>query len=43
MLEGQGLEASVLEVAPDGGFRFEVTKSKGHDNDVPSNDWDEVL
>lgn len=43
MLEGQGLKASALEVAPDGGFRFEVKKMQDHGDVDPVNTWDEVL
>lgn len=42
MLEAQGLKASALEIAPDGGFRFEVVTKQGDDCVIEDNSWDEV-
>lgn len=42
MLERQGLKASALEVAPDGGFRFEVIEKTGEECSHGDNSWDEV-
>lgn len=43
MLEDKGLKALALEVAPDGGFRFEVAPLSGPASEVSVNSWDDVL
>jgi len=43
MLEDKGLKAMALEVAPDGGFRFEVAPLSGPASEASVNPWDEVL
>ncbi|RBP94761.1 hypothetical protein DFO80_1033 [Rhodobacter sp. 140A] len=43
MLEDKGLKALALEVAPDGGFRFEVAPLSGPASETTVNPWDEVL
>lgn len=43
MLEDKGLKPLALEVAPDGGFRFEVAPPSGPASESSVNPWDEVL
>lgn len=42
MLEDKGLKALALEVAPDGGFRFEVASLSAPASETSVNPWDEV-
>ena len=43
MLEEKGLKPLALEVAPDGGFRFEVAPLSGPASEADANPWDKVL
>jgi len=43
MLEEKGLKPLALEVAPDGGFRFEVAPLSGPASEADVNPWDNVL
>ncbi len=43
MLEGKGLKPLALEVAPDGGFRFEVAPLSAPASETSVNPWDEVV
>jgi hypothetical protein len=43
MLAGQGLTPSAIDVAADGGFRFEIIAEKQSDQVADPNSWDEVL
>jgi len=43
MLEEKGLKPLALEVAPDGGFRFEVAPLSGPASEADVNPWDKVL
>lgn len=43
MLIAQGLSASAIQVAPDGGFRFELVPTLNAEKEPEENSWDEVL